>query len=55
MQQAVSDLTRERDDPWLRSGFAIAKRFHEDFFHDYREDCRIEANRPVARDLVIGC
>ncbi len=58
MQQAVTALSREYDDPGIVNGFSAANRFHENFFHDYLEDYEIEANRPgvhhfVARMLAI--
>ncbi len=52
MQQAVTALEREYDDPFIATGFASANRFHENFFHDYLEDYEIEANRPSAHQFV---
>lgn len=52
MQQAVTALEREYDDPFIATGFASANRFHENFFHDYLEDYEIEANRPSVHQFV---
>ncbi len=52
MQQAVSELAREHDDPFISAGFFAAERFHENFFHDNLEDYQIEANRPAVRQFV---
>ena len=52
MQQAVSALEREYDDPFIAAGFASANRFHENFFHDSLEDYEIEANRPSVHRFV---
>ena len=52
MQQAVSELAREHDDPFISAGFFAAERFHENFFHDNLEHYQIEANRPDVHDFV---
>jgi hypothetical protein len=52
MQQAVTALEREYDDPFIATGFASSNRFHENFFHDYLEDYEIEANRPSVHQFV---
>ena len=52
MQQAVTALEREYDDPFIAAGFASANRFHENFFHDYLEDYEVEANRPSVHQFV---
>ncbi len=52
MQQAVTNLAREHDDPTIAAGFATAERFHENFFHDNLEDYQVESNRPAVRHFV---
>lgn len=52
MKNAVTDLAREYDDPFIGSGFIAAERFHENFFHDYLEDYQIEADRPFVHQFV---
>ena len=52
MQQAVTALEREYDDPDLQNGYAAANRFHENFFHDYLEEYEIEDNRPSVHRFV---
>ena len=52
MQQAVSALAREHQDPTIASGFSNAERFHENFFHANLEDYQVEANRPAVHHFV---
>ena len=52
MQQAVTALSREYDDPTILNGYAAANRFHENFFHDYLEDYEVEQNRPGVHHFV---
>ena len=52
MQQAVTALSREYDDPTLLNGYLAASKFHENFFHDNMEDYEVEANRPGVHHFV---
>ena len=52
MKNAVTDLAREYGDPFIGSGFIVAERFHENFFHDHLEDYEVEADRPVVHQFV---
>ncbi len=52
MKNAVTDLAREYDDPFIGAGFIAAERFDENFFHDYLEDYQIEADRPFVHQFV---
>jgi hypothetical protein len=52
MQQAVTALSREYDDPLLIGGYSAANRFHENFFHDHLEDYEIESERPAVHHFV---
>ena len=52
MKNAVTDLAREYDDPFIATGFLAAERFHENFFHDHLEDYEVEADRPFVHQFV---
>ena len=52
MKQAISDLSREYDDPFIIGGFSAAERFHENFFHDNLEDYDIDTERPAVHQFV---
>ena len=52
MKNAVTNLSREYDDPFISAGFIAAERFHENFFHDNLEDYAIEADRPTVHRFV---
>ena len=52
MQQAVTALSRDYDDPTLLNGYLAANKFHENFFHDNMEDYEVEQNRPGVQYFV---
>ncbi len=52
MKNAVINLSREYDDPFIVAGFATAERFHANFFHDNMEDYDVEGERPVVHQFV---
>ena len=52
MQQAVTNLSREYNDPTLLNGYLAANKFHENFFHDNMEDYEVEENRPGVHYFV---
>ena len=52
MQQAVTALSREYNEPLLIGGYSAANRFHENFFHDHLEDYEIESERPAVHHFV---
>ncbi len=52
MKQAISDFSREYDDPFIIGGFSAAERFHENFFHDNLEDYDIDTERPAVHQFV---
>ena len=49
---AAKQLALERDDPAIQSGFAIAEKFHANFYHGFMEDYEIESARPIVRNFV---
>ena len=52
MKNAVGNLSREYDDPFIVAGFATAERFHANFFHDNMEDYDVAAERPAVHQFV---
>ena len=52
MKNAVGNLGREYDDPFIVAGFATAERFHANFFHDNMEDYDVEGERPAVHQFV---
>ena len=52
MKNAVINLGREYDDPFIVAGFATAERFHANFFHDNIEDYDVEGERPAVHQFV---
>jgi hypothetical protein len=52
LSAAAKQLALERDDPAIQSGFAIAEKFHANFYHGFMEDYEIESARPIVRNFV---
>ena len=52
MKNASQRLAEECDDQFLLGGFAIAEKFHKNFFHDEMEDYEIAIDRPAVHDFV---
>ncbi len=52
MKNASQRLSEECGDPFLVGGFAIAEKFHKNFFHDEMEDYEIEIDRPAVHEYV---
>ena len=52
MKNASQRLAEEYGDPFLVGGFAIAEKFHKNFFHDEMEDYEIVVDRPAVHEFV---
>ncbi len=52
MKNASQRLAEEYGDAFLVGGFAIAEKFHKNFFHDEMEDYEIEVDRPAVHEFV---
>ena len=52
LREAAQRLADERNDPTIQSGFAIAEKFHANFYHGFMEDFQIESDRPLVHDFV---
>ena len=45
-------LADEYEDPFLRSGFSIAEKFHANFYHGFMEDFQVKDDRPVVHEFT---
>ena len=52
MKNASQRLAEECSDPFLVGGFAIAEKFHKNFFHDEMEEYEIAVDRPAVHEFV---
>jgi hypothetical protein len=52
MKDAARLLSEEYDDPSIRHRFAIAEKFHMNFYHQVMGDYQIEQDRPEVREFV---
>ena len=52
LKRAVTRLSRERGDPTLELQFAVAEKFHRNFYHDSMEDWERDVDRPHVHDFV---
>ena len=52
LKNAVIRLSREQDDPTIEAYFAVAEKFHRNFYHDDMEDYERDADRPLVRRFV---
>ncbi len=52
MKNVSQRLADEYGDRFLIGGFAIAEKFHKNFFHDEMEDYEIAVDRPAVHDFV---
>ncbi len=52
LKNVVERMSRELDDPLLASDFAVAEKFHRNFYHDDMEDDERDADRPKVERFV---
>ena len=52
LKQATRLLVDETGDGTLHAGFAVAEKFHANFYHDFMEDYQLDADRPTVNDFV---
>lgn len=50
--RAMKNLVEQIDDPALTDGFAIAEKFHINFYHDAMEDYQMVYDRPRVHRFV---
>ena len=52
LKQAARLLVHETGDGAILAGFAIAEKFHANFYHDFMEDFELDVDRPAVNDFV---
>ena len=52
LKTAAQLLVDETGDGTLHAGFAVAEKFHANFYHDFMEDFQLDADRPTVNDFV---
>ena len=52
MKDAARRLAEEYGDPSIRDRFAVAEKFHMNFYHQVMGDYQIEQDRPLVREFV---
>ena len=52
LKRAVQLLADETGDAALDDGFAVAEKFHANFYHDFMEDFEMDADRPKISNFV---
>ena len=53
LKVAVDKLAVEYDDQSIRAGFALAEKFHANFYHGFMEDWEFHPDRDIVHELVI--
>ena len=52
LKKAAQLLVDETGDGTLHAGFAVAEKFHANFYHDFMEDFELDADRPTVINFV---
>ena len=52
LKNAAQLLVDETGDGTLHAGFAVAEKFHANFYHDFMEDFELDADRPTVNNFV---
>ena len=52
LKQATQHLADETGDGTILAGFAVAEKFHANFYHDFMEDFELDVDRPTVNDFV---
>lgn len=52
LKDAAKRLSDEHNDPLIEYGFAVAEKFHSNFYHDHMDDFELESDRPKVHDCV---
>ncbi len=52
LKQAAQLLAGEAGDTTIDDGFAVAEKFHANFYHDFMEDFQLDADRPKISNFV---
>ena len=52
LKRSVNDLYQETGDQTLKYRFAVAEKFHANYYHGFMEDFEVAEDRPMVEDLV---
>ena len=52
LKNAAIQLSREQNDPTIEAYFAVAEKFHRNFYHDDMEDWERDADKPLVERFV---
>ena len=52
LRSAAIHLSKEWNEPFIRTGFNVAEMFHANFYHGFMEDFQISDGREEVRDFV---
>ena len=52
LRRAARRLASERNEPFIRTGFAVAEMFHANFYHGFMEDFQISEGREDVCEFV---
>ncbi len=52
LKQAARRLVDETGEGAFLAGFALAEKFHANFYHDFMEDFELDVDRPVVNEFV---
>ena len=53
LKVAADKLAAESGDQSIRAGFALAEKFHANFYHGFMEDWEIRPDRDIVHEFVI--
>ena len=52
LKNAAIQLSREHNDPTIEAYFAVAEKFHKNFYHDDMEEWERDADKPLVERFV---
>jgi hypothetical protein len=52
MKSAVNDLSLETSDRTMKANFAVAEKFHANYYHGFMDDFQIVDDRAMVEELM---
>ena len=52
LKRAVNDLSQETGDRAMKANFAVAEKFHANYYHGFMDDFQIVDDRPLVEEFV---
>ena len=52
LKRAVNDLSQETGDRAMKANFAVAEKFHANYYHGFMDDFQIVDDRPMVEEFV---